>query len=252
MKLKESLKMVLRIVEVFVLVGTFIITLCNSSTITSLQRTNNELASKQASAQQNITQLLDEQNVLQATISQLLGNLTKAQEKIAQLSENQTKIQNPTPTITIELVQTIFIGPPPSSQISVFPDGVISFQYNASLLLNLTVLVSTVHGANLTIPKGALPFFGYNVSNIWIGFSYSGVSAMGYIHAFNPFTTELLSISMPFHMYYEFTNSHILQETQYDLGYIGFSLSFTDLYTHLTYSQSSQALFKWNNSTSMP
>jgi hypothetical protein len=248
MKLKDWINLCTLAIAAIALMNT----LWNNGTISNLQNTNNELLSKQTSAQETIAKLLDNQTTFQATIKQLLDNLTKAQEKIAELNENLTKIQNPTPTITIESVQPILIGPPPSSQITKFPNGLVSFQYNASLFLNMTILISTVHGGELTIPKGALLLYGYNMSEIWIGFSYSGISTMGYTEAFNPFTTAIFSFSVPLNMYYEFTNSHILQYSRYDLGYIGFSFDFTDLYTHSIYPQSSHASFQWNNSTSMP
>jgi len=209
--------------------------------MTDLQATNNDLVKNQTS--------------LQATNNELMENQTLLQGKIAQLTENQTnlqqiifEIQNPTPTIT---VQSILIGPPPSSQISVSPNGAVSFQNNATLFLNLTVFVSTEHSGELTIPKGPLPTFGFNASEIWIGFSFSGVSTMGYFQPIHSGTTETLSISMPFTMYYEFTNSYILGYPSYGFGYIGFPLEFTDLWTNSTYSRSGEASFQWNNSTSM-
>jgi hypothetical protein len=271
----------LRIIEVGFLVLTFFLSLFAFLGTLGNNAANNDLASKQASAQEeiarllNITnlqgnttnniheaikQLLDNQTMLQGNITQLLYNQTMAQEKIAQLTENQTnlqqmifKIQNPTPTITVQSMQPILIGPPPSSQISVSPNGVVSFEYNGTLYLNMTVFVSTEHGGMLAIPRNSWSLTStYNASEIWIGFSYSGISGEDYLQPITVQTTKLLSINISLRIFYEFTNSHILEYSYYPIGYVSFSLSFIDTWTNSTYSQTAQTPFQWNNSTSMP
>lgn len=202
--------------------------------------------------QTNNTKLMNEQTLLQAINTELMYNQTMAQEKIASLQQMIFEIQNPTPTITIQSIQPILIGPPPSSQISVSPNGVVSFEYNGTLFLNMTVFVSTEHGGELTIPRSSwLLTPTYNMSEIWIGFSYSGISGEDYLQPITVQTTKLLSINISLRIFYKFMNSHILGYSYYPIGHVSFSLEFIDTWTNSTYLQTAQTPFQWNNSTSM-
>lgn len=249
-------KSVLRIIEVILLLCTFVLSLVfglfNYWSAQSNSAANNELESKQASAQEEIARLLN--------ITNLQGNITNnIQDAIKQLLDNQTmlqhkifEIQNPTPTITIQSIQPILIGPPPSSQISVSPNSVVSFEYNGTLFLNMTVFVSTEHGGKLTIPRSSWSLTPtYNSSEIWIGFLCSGISGEDYLQPITVQTTKLLSIDVSLRAFYKFTDSHILEYSSYPIGYVGFSLSFIDTWTNSTYSQNAQTPFQWNNGTSM-
>jgi hypothetical protein len=225
----------LRIIEIIVIIAAFVLGYFN-------YLSNQDNNSKILKLETTNSQLFNNQTVLQATVTALTKNQTDLQQKIF-------AIENYNPTIRAESVSPILIGPPSSSQITVFPDGAVSFQFSGTLQLNLTVLVSTAHSGELIITS--LYFYGYNTSQIQVGFSISGVSAKDYIHPFTAGSAEILSVSIPFTTFYKFTESHILEYKNYDIGYVGFSIIFHDFQTDsIRYSATNRAAFQWNNSTS--
>jgi hypothetical protein len=174
----------------------------------------------------------------------LLANITLLQKETLSL-------QNPTATLTIFPVDPILIGPPPSSQIAVTPNGA-TFEYNGTIFLIIKVFVSTPHQGALTIPHGSLSLNPtYNASQIWIGFSTSGISSSDYFEPINVASQEL-SINMSCRSFYRFTNSEILKYQSFDIGYVDFSVKFTDTFANYTITKTAQAPFRWNNSTVMP
>ncbi|MCJ7768349.1 hypothetical protein MUP79_08165 [Candidatus Bathyarchaeota archaeon] len=191
--------------------------------------------------------------------TRLSANQTLLQVNITELTENQTKLQyrileleNYEPTVRAQLIQSILIGPTPP--IDVFPSGIVSFQYNGTLHLNLTVLVSTAHSGELIIAASSMHFYGYNTSELQISFSgLSGISAEDYVRPFTAGSADIIPIVIPFRTFYRFTESHILEYEHYDIGYIGFSLVFHDFQTDtIKYSETLQTSFQWNNQTSLP
>jgi hypothetical protein len=187
----------------------------------------------------------------------LLGVTIYENDRIVTLQANQNTLQtqifnitNPSPNATILSVETISIGPPPSSEISVSTVGA-SFQFDGNLSLNFTVLLFTAHQGELTIPANSLTFVPtYNTSNYRIGFHFVGITFPRYLVA--NVTMQLLPISLQFEMNYVFTDSNILRYPVFPFGYITFPLTLTDPFTHLTSSQTGQAPLQWNNSTAMP
>src|SRR4030042_5805018 len=169
------------------------------------------------------TGLLSNQTLLQANITDLTQNQTMLQHRIFEL-------ENYEPTVRAQSIQTILIGPTPP--IDQFPSGVVSFQFNGALHLNLTVLVSTAHSGELIIASSSMHFYGYNTSELQISFSgLSGISAEDYVHPFTAGSADIVLIDIPFTTFYRFTESHILEYEHYDIGYIGFSLLFHDFQT---------------------
>lgn len=209
------------------------------------------LLANQTILQGNISQFFDNLNMLQSKNNDLLANQTDLQKQIFDLQNKIFSLQNPTPNVTILSVEPILIGPPSSSQISVTPTGV-SFEFNGTIFLNLRVFISTQHAGALTIPHNSLSLTPtYNVSQIWVGFSTSGISSEDYFEPIDV-QTQVLAINISCQTFYRFTDSHILNYPSFDIGYVGFSLTFNDQWTNTTYSQNGQASFGWNNSTAMP
>jgi hypothetical protein len=195
--------------------------------------------------EKNNTQLSSIQTLLQANITDLTENQTILQHRIFEL-------ENYEPTVRTQSIQPILIGPTPP--IDVFPSGVVSFQYNGTLHLNLTVLVSTAHSGELIIAASSIYFYGYNASELQISFSgLSGISAENYVQTFTAGSTDIISINVPFRTFYRFTESHILEYEHYDIGYIDFSLVFHDFQTDsIKHSEAIRTPFQWNNQTSLP
>lgn len=186
----------------------------NNTSLSNSQNTITALQTNQTKLQGNITDLWANLALLQNYSNELMKNQTDLQQKIFD-------IQNPTPSVTIQSVEPILIGPPPSSQMTVSPTGV-SFEFNGTLFLNLTVFVSTQHAGALAIPHTSVSLNPtYNESQIWIGFSTSGISATDYFAPINV-ETQILSISISCQSFYRFTNSHILNYPSFDIGYVGF------------------------------
>lgn len=196
---------------------------------------------------------------LEVIKTELEKNQTRLTEKIAELTENQSlleqqifEIQNYQPTINMQSIQTIEIGPTPP--ITVLEGGRVSFEYEGMLYLNLTVLVSTAHSGKLTIIGDSLSLLDYNMSEIQVGFSYSGITANDYpAPPFRAGDAEIISINMPFEIYYKFSESHILEyETKY-IATLRFRIQFYDFQTEANrYDQWKQTPFMWNNQTSLP
>jgi hypothetical protein len=235
----------LRVIEVIVLIITMI-TAIASIAIAYLDHLSVLNYNEKLLNLENInTQLSTNQTHLQANITELTENQTMLQHRIFEL-------ENYEPTVRAQLIQSILIGPTPP--IDVFPSGVVSFQYNGTLHLNLAVLVSTAHSGELIITASSMYFFGYNTSELQIGFSgLSGISAEDYVHPFTAGSADIISAVIPFRTFYRFTESHILGYEHYDIGYIGFSLVFHDFQTDtIKYSETLRTSFQWNNQTSLP
>lgn len=193
---------------------------------------------------QKMEDLLVIQNTQNANITELTRKQTELESEIYNLTNYE-------PTISIQAIQPIKIGP--TYPITKLADGRVSFEYSGILYLNLTVLVATAHSSILTIIGDSLQLHSYNSSQYQIGFFCSGITANNYTHPFTAGSAEILQISMPFTIYYGFSESHILEYVTSGIASLYFTIQFYDFQTTtIKLSNTRATSFVWDNQTSTP
>lgn len=194
---------------------------------------------------------------LQRVSTELSQRLTDLQANITELTENQTKLQqrifeleNWPPAIEVTEIQPIVIGP--SQNITQLTDGRVSFEYNGTLTFTFTMLAASSHTGKLMIYGSSFQFHGYNQSQLQIHFALSGITAPDYNHLLTANRPEEITATIPFTIYYTFSESHILEYPTCHIGYIQYQLAFIDYQSSaITYAQLLQTNFLWNNQTSL-